>query len=316
VTDGRFVRRRSRGMTGGWPSIPAVVLAVAVVAGCGGGGGVEEPTPTPDTFTVVAVGDIAQCDGVAPAASNAAKTAALVNAGDAVVLTLGDNAYPSGAPADFMNCFDPTWGVHKDRIRPALGNHDYVTPAAAGYFGYFGAAAGPDRRGYYSFDYGGWHFLSLNSEIDATVGSAQYAWLVADLDASRNTLCTLAYWHQPVFSSGIVHGGSPKMRATLEALYDAGVDVVLTGHEHLYERFAPQTAAGTADAQRGIRHFVAGTGGAGLYTFGAPVSNSEARYDKSHGVLRLELSAGAYRWEFLPVGGGTPVDSGSDACHR
>lgn len=292
------------------------LVAAAIVAACGSGGDGGGSGP-PQTFVaVVAGGDIAQCYDAPAAASPAARTAALVTPQDGVVLTLGDNAYESGTPVEFANCFHPTWGAFKDRIRPAPGNHDYVTAGAEGYFSYFGAQAGPDRRGYYSFDYGGWHFISLNSEIDTSASSAQYQWLAADLAASRDTLCTIAVWHRPAFNSGVVHGNSARMKPMFDALYNAGVEILLSGHEHVYERFAPQTGDGVADAARGVRQFVVGTGGALHYAFGPPKPNSEVRIDQTFGVLRLTLGASGYSWQFVPAGGGAPRDVGSDVCHR
>jgi hypothetical protein len=314
-------------MTAGPLAIAATVLVAALLAGCGGGGGgggggvaggggggVTPPPAT--TYAIVAAGDIAQCGDAPASASAAARTAALVTASDGIVLTLGDNAYQDGTPAEFASCFQPTWGTFKDRIRPSPGNHDYFTPGAEGYFSYFGALAGPDRRGYYSFDYGGWHFISLNSMIDTSDKSEQYLWLASDLTNSSDTLCTIAYWHFPAFSSGVEHGSYPKMKPFFDLLHARGVDVVLVGDEHLYERFAPQKADGTADPVRGIRQFVVGTGGAQLYEFGSPIANSEVRYNASHGVLRLTLGLGNYSWQFVPIGGRAPIDSGTDVCHR
>lgn len=292
----------------------AIVLA-SCGGGGGGGGGGATPGPAP-TVSVVAAGDIAQCFDAPAAASMAAKTAALVTPIDALVLTLGDNAYENGTPVEFANCFHPTWGAFKDRIRPAPGNHDYYTPGAEGYFSYFGAQAGPDRRGYYSFDFGGWHFISLNSLIDAAAQSAQYLWLVADLAASRDALCTIAYWHFPLYNSGATYGGSAKMKPLFDALYNAGAEIVLSGHDHLYERFAPQTGNGVADPSRGVRQFVVGTGGATPYKFGPPVANSQVRIEGTHGVLRLTLGQDSYSWQFVPVGGGAALDSGQESCHR
>ena len=296
-------------------ALGAMALAVALLSGCGGGGG-GATGPAPEaTFTIVAAGDIGECGDQPAAKSEAARTAALVTPQDALVLTLGDTTYPVGAPAEFTDCFHPTWGAFKDRIRPAVGNHEYYTPGAEGYFGYFGALAGPDRRGYYSFDYGGWHFISLNSNIDASPQSAQYLWLAADLASSGAALCSIAYWHYPVFSSG-PHGNIAQMRAIFDALQAAGVDVVLVGHDHIYERFAAQNGDGTANPAHGIREFVVGTGGAELFVLGPAKPNSEVRDDASHGVLRLTLGASGYRWEFRPVGGGPARDAGSDSCHR
>ncbi|MDH5247271.1 MAG: metallophosphoesterase, partial [Betaproteobacteria bacterium] len=197
---------------------------------------VEPPAPAGDAaergaaggvVRVVAAGDIADC-GTAPAASSmASQTAGLVSAADAAVLTLGDHVYPDGAPDEFARCFDPTWGRFRQRQRPSPGNHDYRTPGAAGYYAYFGDLAGPDRRGYYSFDLGHWHFISLNSAVDAGPGSAQLRWLVEDLKASAGARCTLAYWHHPVFSSG-PHGNDARMKDVYAALYAAGADIVLS----------------------------------------------------------------------------------------
>ena len=266
-------------------------------------------------ITIVAAGDIAQCYGGPAAASGAAKTAALVTAQDALVLTLGDHAYDDGTPAEFANCFHPTWGAFKDRIRPSPGNHDYYTAGAQGYFGYFGAQAGPDRRGYYSFDAGGWHFISLDSLIDVSAQSEQYAWLKADLAKSSATPCTIAYWHYPAFNSGGIYGSVTAMRPFFDALQTAGVEIVLSGHEHIYERFAPQKADGTADPARGVRQFVVGTGGHEFNPLGAPLANSEFRQNTTWGVLRLTLGDGNYSWQFVPAGGGAALDAGAGTCH-
>lgn len=268
-----------------------------------------------DATTIVAAGDIADCRHVAAEFSGAARTAALVSAKDAAVLTIGDNTYPVGAHAEFTDCFDATWGRFGSRLRPSPGNHDYQTPGAAGYYAYFGDRAGPGKRGYYSFDVGGWHIVSLNSAIDAKVGSAQYRWLLADLESSSGTLCALAYWHHPVFSSG-PHGSDPRMRDAFAALHAAGADVLLVGHDHVYERLAPHDAAGQADPVRGIRSFTVGTGGARLYKFDEPHPRSEMRDASTHGILRLSLGDGIYRWEFVPVGGEPPRDGGEGVCHR
>ena len=274
------------------------------------------PAQPPNSFTIVAAGDIAQCAGRPAATSAAARTAALVAPGDALVLTLGDNAYDTASTSEFADCFQPTWGAFKDRIRPGIGNHEYGTPDAEGYFGYFGAQAGPDRRGYYSFDFQGWHFISLNSMIDTSVGSPQYQWLVADLASSSSTLCTIAYWHFPAFSSGSEHGSYEKMRPMFAAVQAAGVEIVLVGDEHFYERFAPQSAQGAADPVRGVRQFVVGTGGAALYPFGPTIPNSEYRNSDTHGVLRLTLGVDGYLWQFVPVGDRPALDTGSGTCHR
>lgn len=268
----------------------------------------------PAPVTIVAAGDIGQCFNAPATASGAKKTAALVGAQDALVLTLGDHAYENGTPSEFASCFHPTWGAFKDRIHPTPGNHDYYTAGAEGYFGYFGAQAGPNRRGYYSFDVGGWHFISLNSLADVSAQSDQYQWLKSDLANSTST-CTIAYWHYPAFNSGGVYGSVMAMRPFFDALHAAGVEIVLSGHEHIYERFAPQKADGTADPARGVRQFVVGTGGHDLNPMGTVLPNSEFRQNTTWGVLRLTLGQGNYGWQFVPVGGGAALDAGTGACH-
>lgn len=296
----------------------SLFAAVMALAGCGAGvplPPLEDDRLWTNAVTIVAAGDIADCRQVAPELSGAAQTAALVAATDAAVLTLGDNTYPVGAHGEFADCFEPTWGRFGSRLRPSPGNHDYQTPGAAGYYAYFGERAGPSGRGYYSFDVGGWHIISMNSAVDARTGSPQYRWLVEDLQSSSTKLCTLVYWHHPVFSSG-PHGNDPRMRDALAALHAAGADVLLVGHDHVYERLAPHDAAGEPDPARGIRSFTVGTGGAPLYEFKAPHPRSEARDASAHGILRLVLGDGVYRWEFMPSGGGRSRDHGLGACHR
>lgn len=268
--------------------------------------------PTTGDPVIVAVGDIAGCDYDEDEA-----TAQLVDAIPGTVINLGDSVYPDGTAAQFNDCYDPTWGRHKARTRPAPGNHDYHTENASGYFGYFGAAAGDPTKGYYSYDIGDWHVVVLNSECAAAGGcrgaSPQMLWLQADLAANPST-CTLAYWHHPRFSSSATHGSNPQYDDFWQALYDAGVDVVLNGHAHVYERFAPQDPNGVADPARGIRQFIVGTGGYGLYTFADPEPNSEVREANTYGVLKMTLHATAYDWEFVPIAGRTFTDSGSTSC--
>ena len=263
--------------------------------------------------TLLAAGDISTCGNDFDEA-----TASLLDDQPGLVATLGDNAYSSGSDAEFANCYGPTWGRHKDRTRPAVGNHDYHTPGAAGYFNYFGSAAGDPYRGYYSYDYGAWHIVVLNSNCapagGCDVGSPQEQWLRADLTASR-AFCTLAYWHHPLFSSG-EHGSNPAFIPFWQALYDYGAEVVLAGHDHDYERFAPQTADGAVDPLRGIREFVVGTGGGSHYLFARPPEpNSEVRNDNTFGVLQLALHTASYDWEFIPIEGQTFTDAGSAPCH-
>jgi hypothetical protein len=268
--------------------------------------------PAPSGPTLLAAGDIADCGTPGDAA-----TAAILAHTPGTIATLGDNAYNSGRPSEFANCYGPTWGRFLSRTKPSPGNHDYGTPNAAGYFGYFGAAAGPPGRGYYSYDLGTWHLISLNSNCDVTndcaAGSAQEQWLKADLAAHRNR-CTLAYWHHPLFSSGD-HGNNTFMLPIWQDLYQAGADVVLNGHDHDYERFAPQNPDGGADPMRGIREFVVGTGGRDHRVFRKIKPQSEVRNDDTFGILRLTLGVGRYSWRFLPEAGRTFTDTGSGVCH-
>lgn len=269
---------------------------------------ISAPAP-PDSVIFVGAGDIASC-----ANDGDEGTAELLDVIPGTVFTLGDNVYPSGDLRDFRDCYEPTWGRHKARTRPAPGNHDYETRGAAGYFGYFGAAAGDPQKGYYSFDLADWHIIALNDNIAHSAGSAQERWLRADL-ASHNKPCTLAYWHRPRFSSGAVHGDDPSGEPLWQALYDADADLVLGGHDHEYERFVPQTPTGAANPVRGIREFVVGTGGGSHYSLGRREANSEIFDATTFGVLKLTLSPGRYTWQFIPIAGGSFTDSGSGVCH-
>ena len=273
-----------------------------------------EATPIGSPKVIIAVGDIADCNSRGDEA-----TAALLDSLRGTVVVLGDNAYPSGTDANYAQCYDPSWGRHKARTRPTPGNHEYRTAAAGGYFRYYGAAAGDPRKGYYSYDLGDWHIIVLNTnsncaDIRCGTGSAQLRWLRDDLAANR-AKCTLAYWHHPRWNSGSHHGNNDNVGPFWRALYEAGADVVLNGHEHLYERFAPQTPDGTLDPARGIRQFTVGTGGRREYGFGETQANSEIRQTGTDGVLKLELDDDGYRWEFIPVRGGTFRDAGEGQCH-
>ena len=272
----------------------------------------EQQSP-PEAF-LVGAGDIADCSRTTDEA-----TARLLDKIEGTVFTAGDNAYPSATDEDFENCYDPTWGRHKARTYPAPGNHDYETANASGYFNYFGAAAGnPGGGGYYSYELGEWHVVALNGVCVEVEGCGEdlqvmLRWLEQDLAANEKP-CTLAYWHQPLFSSGY-HGNEDKMKPIWQALYAANADVVLNGHDHDYERFAPQDPNGVADSARGIREFVVGTGGASLRPIEEAKPNSEVHNDDTHGVLKLTLHSTSYDWEFVPIAGKTFTDSGSDSCH-
>jgi acid phosphatase type 7 len=227
----------------------------------------------------------------------------------AAVLVLGDNQYETGALADYLASYDPTWGRVKSITHPAPGNHEYTMPGAKGYFSYFGKSAG---SGYYSFDIGGWHIISLDSEINTAAGSPQERWLRRDL-SSHHALCTLAYWHKPRFSSGI-NGNYADCATLWQDLYAVGADVVLNGHDHDYERFAPQNPSQQPDP-KGIREFVVGTGGFSHFSRASNQSNSEAFDSDTFGVLQLTLHPTGYDWKFVPEAGGSFTDSGSGSCH-
>jgi 3',5'-cyclic AMP phosphodiesterase CpdA len=290
------------------PLLRRVTGAAAIAAAATCGGNPTDPSEPDPVASVVLVGagDIGWCGS-----GGAEATARLLDGIEGTVFTAGDNAYPLGRREDFANCYAPTWGRHKGRTRPSPGNHDYNSPDARPYFEYFGENAGPPGAGYYSFDLGAWHIISLNSNRSMSVGSPQEQWLRADA-ASNPALCTLSYWHHPLFSSG-PHGSDSRSVDAWRALYDFGVDVVINGHDHLYERFAPQTPFGAPDSARGIRQFSVGTGGAPLYDFLTARPNSEVRYNGSVGVLKLTLRAHGYDWEFI-VAGGRFRDAGTGSC--
>jgi acid phosphatase type 7 len=271
---------------------------------------------------LLAAGDIARCNG-----SGDEATAALLDTLPGTVAALGDLVYESGTAEEFAQCYAPSWGRYKARTRPAAGNHDYETAGAAGYFGYFGSAATPldpkcrtSCRGYYSYNLGSWHIVVLNttcSEVGGCgVGSPQEQWLRRDLDA-HPTKCSLAYWHHPRYSFGKFHD-APLLQPLWQALYDHGVEVLLTGHDHNYQRFTPldDNVPPNPDPERGIREFVVGTGGANFTPLDSPrPPNAEAGNDDTFGILKLNLHPSSYDWTFIPVAGETFTDSGSGTCH-
>jgi len=301
------------------------LLALVVVGGCTDR--VLSPPNQPFSNVVlesdpviVAAGDLVCGTGTSNTAlCKHAETATLTtNIAPAAALLLGDIQYESATFSDFNTFYHPTWGVHNAIVRPAPGNHEYQTAGAAGYFDYYGAAGvvtGSRTEGWYSFNVGSWHIVSLNSNCASVggcqAGSPQETWLRADL-ASNPAVCTLAYWHHPRFSSG-AHGNNSITQALWQALYDHGADLILAGHDHNYERFAPQTATGVADA-RGIRSFVVGTGGKELRSLSTTRANSERRDASSLGVLQLTLHAASYDWQFVPIPGHTLSDAGTATC--
>jgi uncharacterized protein YjdB len=297
----------STGLVSGVAAGSATITATS--EGKSGTSAVTVTSTSGGSNVLVGAGDISDCGN-----DNDEATAKLLDGIAGTVYTTGDNAYSDGTATEYANCYNPTWGRHKTRTRPSPGNHDYHTSGASGYYGYFGSLAGPSSRGYYSYDVGDWHIISLNSEVSMSAGSTQEQWLRADLAASTKQ-CTLAYWHKPRFSSGTNHGSESAAQPLWQALYDFHAEIVLNGHEHNYERFAPQTPTGTADATNGIREFVVGTGGESHYTGNSPIANSQVFNGSTFGVLKLTLGAGTYSWQFVPVAGQSFTDSGSGTCH-
>ncbi len=273
------------------------------------------PSPKPSTSAdpmIAAAGDIACATPYTPTTTTCQHAAvAQLLSSAATVLTLGDNQYETGMLAQFNASYDPSWGVYKTKTRPSVGNHEYGTSNAQGYRDYFGVS-GPL---YYSYDVGAWHLIALDSNCSSgggcASGTAQFNWLVADLAAHPNA-CVLAYWHHPRFSTG-QHGNNATYQSFWQALYDANADLILNGHDHDYERFAPQTPTGTADNARGIREFVVGTGGESHYTTTGG-GLSEAHNSATFGVLRLTLHPTSYDWSFVPAVG-TFTENGSGKCH-
>jgi hypothetical protein len=262
---------------------------------------------------LVGAGDIADCADI----SGAEATAKLLDAIPGTVFTAGDNAYEGGTAEQFAKCYDPTWGRHKARTRPSVGNHEFHSGGATPYFDYFGANAGDPKQGYYSYELGVWHIIVLNSECaevgGCQAGSAEEKWLRADLQA-HPAVCTLAYWHKPLFSSGAKHGDDPEIKPFWQDLYAAHVSLILNGHDHDYERFAPQDPDGKPDPQKGVREFVVGTGGKNHRPFGKAEANSEVRNADTFGLLKLTLRPHSYDWEFIPEAGKKFRDSGTGSC--
>lgn len=313
----------------------SVVLLGALVA-CGGAMGQANPAgagaatapnalsdaqSTEDkVFTLVGAGDIAGC-GSALAGPEA--TAKLIEKIPGEVFASGDLAYEHGNAAEFHDCYGKTWGRFKDRTHPSLGNHEYGTPEARDYFRYWGDRAGPVGKGYYSFDLGVWHIIALNSNCDApglggcAAGSPEETWLKKDLSEHPGS-CIIAFGHHALFSSGIFrkHAVHPELKQIVLDLYAAHADLLLVGHEHSYERFAPQDPDGKIDPEHGIREIVVGTGGRSHDPLGFAMDNSEVRNMTTFGVLKVTLMPHAYTWEFIPVEGETFTDSGSGVCHN
>jgi len=279
------------------PAAPSLISSVAALSTSALG-----PAPV-----LVGAGDIARCD-----LSGSEQTAKLLDGISGTVFAAGDNAYMQGSASDYRNCYDPTWGRHRSRTRPVPGNHEYQTAGAAGYFEYFGASAGPSSLGYYSYTLGTWLVLAVNSEVPIGVGSAQLQWVRDQLATSQHR-CTAVYWHRPLFSSG-TNGPNPDMLELWRVLYTMNVDIVINGHDHVYERFAPQTPEGRLDSAKGIRQFTVGTGGSSPTTVRRAALNSEV-VASVWGVAAFTLQNDGYTWAFIPVQGEAFTDSGTGVCH-
>lgn len=286
------------------PASPTAPTAVEPTAGASGAAAAPAPIAPDEVF--VGAGDIARCGFGDPEA-----TAKLLDRIPGTVFTLGDNVQDVGAPEEYTRCFEPTWGRHRSRMLTTVGNHDWNGGTGRPYFAYFGPSAGPPGLGYYAATLGAWQVISLNSEVPTRAGSAQYEWLKAELAASPFA-CTVAMWHQPLFTSG-PNDPAAHMRDIYRLLHQYGVELVLNGHNHMYERFAPQSADGRADPS-GPRQFVVGTGGYSLYGRARTQANSEVLNTDTWGVLKLTLKAGSYGWEFVPVDGKSFRDSGTGTC--
>ena len=331
----RFMRAIFFRRFGYYISIAALLGLTSLFSRPTSSAGTSEVALAASDPVIAAAGDIA-CDPTNSSFNNGNGTSGscrpkytsdlLVNAGLAAVLALGDNQYYCGGYQAYLQSYDLSWGRVKSITRPAVGNHEYLTSGgtdctsansgAAGYFNYFGSAAGSPSQGYYSFDVGTWHLIAINSNCSSAGGcsssSPQGQWLAADLAAHTN-FCTLAYWHIPLYSSG--GRANANTQSIWQTLYNNNVDVVLNGHDHIYERFAPQTPGGTVDTARGIREFIIGSGGANHTSLATIAANSEVRNVNTFGILKLTLHPTSYDWQFVPEAGKTFTDTGTGNCH-
>jgi hypothetical protein len=286
-----------------------LLLSGLAWTGCGG---LQTPSApgADETVVLIGAGDIGVCGS-----GGSIATGRLLDGQPGTVFAAGDLAYPDGTAEEFQECYEPTWGRHKTRTRPAPGNHEYGSPDAAPYFAYFGPNAGPPGLGYYRYRTGAWQVYSLNSSLDPSRSATQSQWLRREL-AAHASACSVAYFHHPLFSSG-THGlapPAPGVRDLWVELHNAGTDIVISAHEHFYERFGLQTPDGRPDPEHGIRQFVVGTGGAPLAAAVRRIANSETIL-RNFGVLRLTLEPLSYRWDFMSAEGGVVLDSGTGPCH-
>lgn len=270
--------------------------------------GTSQPLFAQDAVPLNAISDIASCGSDGDEA-----VGALLDTLDGWVISPGDNSQHEGSAEYYQNCYEPNFGRHKWRLFPVPGNHDMFQQSLDGYYAYFGANAGNYGEGYYALDYGSWRIIALNSMSDLQPGSTQYSWLANQL-AANTRLCTLVFVHHPRFHSG-VGNLSRRVRAAFELMYDANVDVLVSGDAHHYERFAPMNPQGRLDVERGIRQFVVGTGGASHTPLNRAWSTTEARDNTTFGVTRFMLGNSEYSWQFIPASGGTFTDHGAWKCH-
>jgi hypothetical protein len=288
----------------------ALFPLTAVCGGSGSGTAAQRSEVAPITagtqpvVTMLAAGDVGDCYGT----GDEATAALLAERPDDPIFALGDLAYESGTTQEFANCFAPTWGAHTARIYPVPGNHEYLQPGADPYYAYFSTRAGPYGLGYYSFDLGAWHLIALNSERDIQDSGAQLNWLRADLAANTRP-CVLAFWHKPRFTKAD-YDDDPGMQPFWSALASAGGDVVLTAHDHNYQRYKPLDASG-GFADGGTREFVVGTGGMRLDELRPDVRRDAG--STTWGLLELTLRPDGYDWRFLPVDE-VFTDTGSGRC--
>ncbi len=290
--------------------------ALALIGGALLWPGSESTAQTTDVV-LIGAGDIA--DGFSFNLSNAFATAALLDAyPTATVFANGDLAYENGSDGDFAKTYNATWGRAKGRTIPVVGNHEYDILLGAGYYSYWGPTAGNFGSGYYSLDLGAWHVVVLNSNcsmVGCGAGGAQETWLRNDL-ATHTQACTLALWHEPFYTSSTVITRDTAVQPLLQDLYNANADLIVNGHAHNYERFAPQDASGNLDLAKGIIEIIAGTGGDSLFPFNAArAPNSVIGNDSTFGVLKLTLQPTSFYWQFIPIAGQTFTDSGTQACH-
>jgi len=298
----------------------AAALAVTGALATAGAAAAADPT-------VAAAGDIA-CSpsdplfngGLGGPVNCAQQRTSNLLGGASAVLAVGDNQYNSGGLNDYLASYDKSWDRFKGVTSPVPGNHEYGTSGAGGYFSYFGARAGTRGKGWYSFDVGAWHVLALNSECDRLAGAcasggAQEAFVRQELAAHR-TACTLAFWHEPRFSSGSAPVTNAQAMAPIwNDLYNGNADLVIAAHKHFYERLAPLNTSGNVDLARGLQEIIVGTGGDDHAGTPAPIAGSQVRNNKTFGVLKVGLHSGSYTWNFVPEAGQTFTDSGSRSCH-